>query len=68
MILRKPASETLRAVCKRIKATPDGELLKNYLKDNLDEADMACRVKSGEDLYRSQGNALTLKDILDLLV
>lgn len=52
---------------KRIATNLDGEILKKYLKQELALTDEANRILEGANLHRSQGQALTLKAILDLL-
>ena len=52
---------------RRIAATSDGHILKEYLKANLDSTDEDNRILENVNLNRSQGKALTLKAILDLL-
>jgi hypothetical protein len=51
----------------RLKGLQDMLLIKEYLKENLAQADSDNRSLKDVDLYRSQGKALTLKAILDLL-
>jgi hypothetical protein len=52
---------------KRIAVSHDGFTFKAYLQRCLSEADEENRVTEGADLHRSQGKALTLKAILDML-
>lgn len=52
---------------RRIATSSDGEVLKRFLHANLASADEENRVIEGADLHRSQGKALTIKAILDLL-
>jgi len=66
-MLRKQPSEQERAAFQRLKLSVDGELIKRLLQQNLIAADEANRQLEGVNLNRSQGSALTLKAILDLL-
>lgn len=63
-----PSPNTMEAgSIKRIAGSPDGQALKTYLFRSLSEADEENRVLDGPDLHRSQGKALIIKAILDLL-
>lgn len=65
--LTNPSSGEAGAL-KRIANSGDGELLKRFLKTNLSATDEDNRlIRDDVDLRRSQGKALTIKAILDLL-
>lgn len=58
----------LEAGClKRIAHSADGDILKKYLQAELSGTDADNRILEGVNLNRSQGKALTLKAILELL-
>lgn len=52
---------------KRIATNPDGDILKRYIVANLSSTDEDNRILQDVNLHRSQGKALILKAILDLL-
>lgn len=60
-------SPAQQGAIKRLGQSSDGQFLKQYLLENLSETDKDNRSAAEVSLYRSQGKALTLKAILDLL-
>ena len=46
--------------------TPEGAAIKEFLQACLDEKDKECRVREGNDVYRAQGAANELAEIIDL--
>lgn len=44
--------------------TRDGELIRAWLKDALEEADAGCHTQEGPRLYRAQGKAVFIKAFL----
>lgn len=61
-----PDSSVL-SVCDRLRNTQEFVIIQQHLKKNLDSLDEANRLRQDVDLYRSQGIALAIKAILDLL-
>ena len=48
----------------RLKQSPDGEVIIGWLMECLDAADIRNRTATGEALARSQGEAITLAELL----
>lgn len=46
--------------------TPEGQIIKRFLEECLADKDKECRVREGNDVYRSQGAANELSEIIDL--
>ena len=46
--------------------TPEGQVIKRFLEECLADKDKECRVREGNDVYRSQGAALELEEIINL--
>ena len=45
---------------------PEGIVIKQFLEECLAEQDRYCRGLTGEGVYRAQGAALELQEIIDL--
>jgi hypothetical protein len=52
---------------RRFGALPEGRLLVSVLQSRLTDYDQRNRRAIGEDLYRTQGRALEIEDLLEIL-